>query len=107
MSSPGFSSRLPRHSPTFTAQGIRSAAKKLDILALTDKERKAYERYEENTHYEASMHESHYGRGKSEGRMEEKQTIAKSLLQCGAAIELVIQGTGLTREDIEKIKESL
>ena len=93
--------------PTFTAQGIRSAAKKLDILALTNKERKAYERYEENTHYEASMHESHYGRGKSEGRMEEKQTIAKSLLQCGAAIELVIQGTGLTREDIEKIKESL
>ena len=58
--------------PTFTAQGIRSAAKKLDILSLTEKERKAYERYEENTHYEASMHESHYGRGKLEGKAEGK-----------------------------------
>ena len=56
--------------PTFTAQGIKSAAKKLDILSLTDKERKAYERYEENTHYEASMHESHYGRGKLDGKVE-------------------------------------
>jgi len=64
-------------------------------------------RYEENTHYEASMHESHYGRGKSEGRIEEKQTIAKSLLKCGAAIELVMEGTGLTRDDVEKIKGSL
>src|ERR1700733_3347376 len=58
--------------PSFTAQGIQSAAKKLDLLSLTEKERKAYERYEENTHYEASMHESHYGRGKLEGKAEGK-----------------------------------
>lgn len=58
--------------PTFTAQGIKSAAKKLDILSLTDKERKAYERYEENTHYEASMHESHFGRGLIEGEIKGK-----------------------------------
>ena len=89
--------------PTFTAQGIKSAAKKLDILSLTDKERKAYERYEENTHYEASMHESHYGRGKLDERVE----IAKKLLMCGAAVELVIEGTGLTPAEIEKIKDGL
>ena len=64
--------------PTFTAQGIKSAAKKLDLLSLTEKERKAYERYEENTHYEASMHESHYGRGKLEGKVEGK---AETLIQ--------------------------
>ncbi len=64
--------------PTFTAQGIKSAAKKLDILSLTEKERKSYERYEENTHYEASMHESHYGRGKVEGKTEGK---AETLIQ--------------------------
>lgn len=93
--------------PTFTAQGIKSAAKKLDILSLTEKERKAYEYYEENTHYEASMHESHYGRGKLEGRMEEKQEIAKSLLKCGAAVELIMEGTGLTKEEIDTIKASL
>ena len=64
--------------PTFTAQGIKSAAKKLNLLSLTEKERKAYERYEENTHYEASMHESHYGRGKLEGKVEGK---AETLIQ--------------------------
>ena len=89
--------------PTFSAQGIRSAAKKLDILSLTEKERKAYERYEENAHYEASMHESHYGRGK----LDATHDIATSLLQCGAKIELVMEGTGLTRAEVEKIKESL
>lgn len=93
--------------PTFTAQGIKSAAKKLDILSLTDKERKAYERYEENTHYEASMHESHYGRGKLEGDELATHRIANSLLKCGATIELVMEGTGLTREEVDKIKESL
>ncbi|OGV43996.1 MAG: hypothetical protein A3F46_11365 [Legionellales bacterium RIFCSPHIGHO2_12_FULL_42_9] len=97
--------------PNFSAQGIKSAAKKLDILALTDKERKAYERYEENSHYEASMHESHYGRGKLEGKAEGEELathkIARSLLECGAAIELVINGTGLTREEVDKIKDSL
>ena len=89
--------------PTFTAQGIRSAAKKLDILSLTDKERKAYERYEENTHYEASMHESHYGRGK----LDEKVEIAKKLLECNIEIDIVMKSTGLTREEVEKIKKSL
>ena len=56
--------------PTFSAQGLKSAAKKLDVLALTDKERRAYEHYEEQSHYEASMHESHYGRGKLDGKAE-------------------------------------
>ena len=34
-----------------------------DILSLSTDARRAHERCEENTHYEASMHESHYGRG--------------------------------------------
>lgn len=63
--------------PTFNAQGIQSAAKKLDVLSLTDEERKTYERYEENTHYEASMYESHYGRGKLDGGKETVHKIAK------------------------------
>ena len=46
-------------------------------MSLTEKERKAYERYEENTHYEASMHESHYGRGKVEGKAETLIQIIK------------------------------
>jgi arginine decarboxylase-like protein len=45
---------------------------------LSDEDRRAYDRYEENTHYEASMHESHYGRGKLEGKAEGK---AETLIQ--------------------------
>lgn len=93
--------------PTFTAQGIRSAAKKLDILSLTEEERNAYERYEENTHYEASMHESHYGRGKLEGDELATHRIAKSMLKRGVEIDLIMEDTGLKREEIEKIKESI
>ena len=58
--------------PTFSAKGIKSAAKKLDVLALSEEERRAYERYEDEAHYAASMHESHYGRGKLDGREEGK-----------------------------------
>jgi len=68
--------------PTFSAQGLRSAAKKLDVLALTDKERRAYERYEEQSHYEASMHESHYGRGKLDGKAEGKSETLIQIIKC-------------------------
>lgn len=93
--------------PTFTAQGIRSAAEKLNILSLTEEERNAYERYEENTHYEASMHESHYGRGKLEGDELATHRIAKSMLKRGVEIDLIMEDTGLKREEIEKIKENI
>lgn len=93
--------------PTFSAQGIRSAAKKLDVLSLTEEERRAYERYEENTHYEASMHESHYGRGKLDGDELATHRIAKSMLKRGVEIDLIMQDTGLNREEIEKIKDTM
>lgn len=74
---------------------------------LTEEERKAYDRYEENTHYEASMHESHYGRGKLEGVGLATHRIAKSMLKRGVEIDLIMEDTGLKREEIEKIRESI
>jgi predicted transposase/invertase (TIGR01784 family) len=93
--------------PTFTAQGIRSAAKKLDILSLTEKERKAYERYEENTHYEASMHESHYGRGKLEGKAEGKNEIAINMLKDNEPLDKICRFTGLSQDEIMNLKNKL
>lgn len=55
---------------TFKAKGIHSAAEKLDVLRLNEEERRLYERYQDDSHYEASMIESHYGMGKKEGREE-------------------------------------
>ena len=40
---------------TFAAQGIQSAAKKLDILRLNEQERRAYEHYKEGLHDDASL----------------------------------------------------
>ncbi len=88
--------------PTFSAQGLKSAAKKLDVLSLTEEDRRAYERYEENTHYEASMHESHYGRGKLEGKAE----VARRMLKRGVPLELIIEDTGLTYQELDSIKKN-
>ena len=93
--------------PSFSAQGLKSAAKKLDVLALSDNERKAYDRYEENTHYEASMHESHYGRGKLEGKDERNTEIAINMLKANKPFHEISLFTGLTQEEITKLKEDL
>lgn len=117
--------------PTFTAQGIRSAAKKLDILALSEKDRKAYEFYKENTHYEASMHASHYGRGKLDGKAEgivegraegkaegkaegiaegqhkERLNFVKRFQDQNKSDNEILELTGLSTTELAKIKEQL
>jgi predicted transposase/invertase (TIGR01784 family) len=64
----------------FTAQGIKKAKAELDILKLSEEERQAYERYQDDLHYQASMVESSYTvglitgeeRGIVKGKAEEK-----------------------------------
>lgn len=53
----------------FNAKGIQSAAKKLDILRLNEKERSAYECYQEQLHQDASM-ALPYDVGRAEGKVE-------------------------------------
>ena len=55
------------------AKGLLEAKKKLDVLQLSDAERRAYESFEQDLHQRASMVESHYGKGKREGRKEGRQ----------------------------------
>ena len=93
--------------PNFSAQGLKSAAKKLDVLALSDNERKAYDRYEENTHYEASMHESHYGRGKLDGETTAIQKISINMLKAGKPLDEIILFTGLPEAELYQLKENL
>lgn len=42
--------------------------------------------------------------GYQEGKMDEKQEIAKKMLNEKCDIELIIKVTGLTKEEIEKLK---
>ena len=43
-------------------------------------------------------------RGISQGQKEEKKKIAKNLLQLNMSIEQIEEATGLTKEEIEKLK---
>jgi predicted transposase/invertase (TIGR01784 family) len=54
----------------FKAKGLKKAQKKLDVLKMSDKERKEYEAYFADLSYQASMFSSSYGAGKFEGRKE-------------------------------------
>ena len=102
----------------FKAKGLKKAKQALDILHLPEQERLAYERYQEDLHYQASMVESSFtiGRekgkkeGKKEGRMEGKQEqareIAVNLLQAGLLDSKTIAAmTGLTQEEIKALQE--
>jgi predicted transposase/invertase (TIGR01784 family) len=59
----------------FKAKGLIKAKKSLDILKLSEQERRAYERYKDDLHYQASMFESSYTVGfmKGEEKGEKKR----------------------------------
>ncbi|HLP61524.1 MAG TPA: Rpn family recombination-promoting nuclease/putative transposase, partial [Candidatus Deferrimicrobium sp.] len=57
----------------FTARGLKEAKEKLDILKLSDEERREYEEYLENLHYQASMYESSYKIGEMKGKKAGKE----------------------------------
>jgi len=54
--------------PGFTARGLKEAEEKLNIMKLSDEERRAYERFIEDLRYQKSMYNSSYGGGFMEGR---------------------------------------
>ncbi|ACF14699.1 conserved hypothetical protein [Chloroherpeton thalassium ATCC 35110] len=62
----------------FSAKGLKKAKQELDILKLPEKERQAYERYQDDLHYQASMVESSYTIGVKKGI---KQGIKQGLQQ--------------------------
>ncbi len=55
---------------SFTAKGLKEAEEKLSIMKLPEEERKAYEHYKDDLHYQASMFESSYGDGYHVGKEE-------------------------------------
>ncbi len=99
----------------FQAKGIKQAKVELDILKLSEAERKEYEKYIEQERYEESLIVSNYKVGELKGieeerkRQEEKQRneknkIAKKCLQKGMSIKDIIELTGLSKDEIENLK---
>lgn len=80
----------------FQAKGLREAKEVLDILKLSAEDRKAYERYSDDLHYQASMVLSSYGSGKMDGI---EQGIKQGLLESARKF---LEG-GMSRAEIAKI----
>jgi predicted transposase/invertase (TIGR01784 family) len=99
----------------FTARGLKEAKEELDIMKLSDLERREYEDYLENLHYQASMYESSYKvgemkgekRGRQEGKMEEKREMARKSLREGLSIEMVGKITGFSVKEVEALAEGV
>lgn len=87
----------------FKAKGIHSAAEKLSVLKLTEQERRSYERYQENLHYEASMILSQKVEGKVEGFSEGIKKVASSLKSAGFSIDEIKAHTSLSEDKIENL----
>lgn len=94
----------------FTARGLQEAKQQLDVLKLSDAERRAYERYQDDLHQQASMLESFYGEGlrdgRKQGREEERLRIARSLLDVIGDDEVLAAKTGLSVAEVRRLRES-
>ena len=103
----------------FTAQGLAEAKENLLVDSLSEQERANYLRYMENRRYEVSMIEGSRSVGRLEGIEEgmekgikegieqgKKQAeidIARTLKRKGTDFDTIVEATGLTREEIEKL----
>jgi predicted transposase/invertase (TIGR01784 family) len=83
----------------FNAKGLKEAKRQLDIMKLSEEERKEYEKYIEQQRYERSLILSNY----RVGEINKAQEIAKNLLHSGVNIELISTATGLSKEEIQKL----
>jgi predicted transposase/invertase (TIGR01784 family) len=89
----------------FKAKGLNEAKEALDVLKLDPKERAIYERKEENRRYKESLFYTAERKGIEKGEKKAKIEIAKNLLDI-LDIETISKKTGLTTQEIEKIKKN-
>ena len=106
----------------FDAQGIKSAAEKLDVLKMKESEKKLYDKFWEDVSLAASLAASQkielyvaeekgrkkgikegLKKGIKEGRKEVALTIAKSLLSV-LDNKTIAEKTGLTLQEIQKLR---
>jgi len=88
----------------FNAKGLKEAQKQLDIMKLSNEERKEYNEYVEQQRYERNLIMSNYKVGEMRGIEERNFEIAKKCLLKGMSINDISDLTGLSEEEIKKIK---
>ena len=89
----------------FQARGLKQAKEKQDIMKLPEEERRAFDRYVDDLHYQASMVDSSYGigrmKGREEGREEGIKRVAVSLLDILDDVT-ISEKTGLSIEEVRQ-----
>ncbi|MDD2723470.1 MAG: Rpn family recombination-promoting nuclease/putative transposase [Methylovulum sp.] len=85
--------------PDFTAKGLKEAEEKLSLMKLPPEEQAAYERYQDDLHYQASMFQSTF----VDGYLEATQDIALNLLKKGTSIGVVSEVTGWSATELNAL----
>ena len=89
----------------FTAPGLQKARELLKLNNLTDQERKQYIRYMESLSLKASLAESTKIDAIDEVKKEYAIEVAQNLLKAGVSIEIIVQSTGLSQEEIQNLSD--
>jgi predicted transposase/invertase (TIGR01784 family) len=78
-------------------------------MKLSKDDRLLYDSFLNDLHYLASMHNSTWGEGHRKGikrgRQEERKAIARNLLKKGLTPKEAAEMTGLSEEEIQKLRE--
>ena len=83
---------------------IEKAKKELEKLAMNPEDRELYELRLKAIRDEMNIRYSGYIDGKAEGKAEGKTEIARNLLKKKMSIQDIAEVTGLSIEEIEKLK---
>jgi predicted transposase/invertase (TIGR01784 family) len=83
----------------FSAKGLLEAKEKLDLMKLPAEQRQAYESYQDDLHYQASMFESSYGEGYLDAI---RETVLRMHKQ-GLDIEMIAKIAGIAQNDVKNI----
>jgi len=88
---------------------IGEAVEDLKVSGFTDAELRAYDKFWDSVRVEKTLQHDSYQEGRAEGRAEGELSksldIAKKMLATGISESQVMQLTGLTQEQVERLKE--
>ena len=89
--------------PDTTAPGLPEAREKLRYYDMSPEERHEYDEHVNAIMIQNDVLNTAKLEGRAEGRAEGKLEDAKNLKQLGVSIDIIVQATGLRREDIDKL----
>lgn len=111
--------KYERISPETTAPGLQEARERLDVLMMSDVERRSYEHYIDTLVrdtdvlqtqlLEARIEGHKKGRaegraeGREEGRKEERASVAMKMKELGLSIDVIVNTTGLSLDEVEAL----